>query len=111
MSYAIRYRERALSYWADGHSKRATAEVFKVSPTTLQKWKSRLNETGTLTPKKRCETWRKIEPDKLRQYNEEHPNAYLKEIGEAFGCSDTAVSKALKRLKITRKKNNNLQGD
>jgi hypothetical protein len=32
------------------------------------------------------------------------PDAYLKETGEAFGCSGTAVFKALKRLKITRKK-------
>jgi len=31
-------------------------------------------------------------------------DAYLKEIGKAIGCSDTAVQKAFKRLGITRKK-------
>ena len=111
MSYDIKYRQRAIEYWQEGHSKKETAEVFKVSPTTLHTWKSQLKETGTLSPKKRTETWRKIDPEKLKQYNDEHPDAYLKEIAEEFGCSDTAVRKAFKRLKITRKKNHTLQGD
>jgi transposase len=111
MSYEIKYRQRAIEYWQEGHSKRATAEVFKVSPTTLQTWKFQLNETGTLAPKKRKETWRKIDPEKLNRYNNEHPDAYLKEIADEFGCSDVAVLKALKRLKITRKKNGAVQGN
>lgn len=110
MSYDIKYRQRAIEYWQDGHSKRATAEVFKVSATTLQTWKSQLNETGTLAPKKRKETWRKIDPEKLNRYNNEHPDAYLKEIADEFGCSSVAALKALKRLKITRKKNYAVQG-
>ena len=111
MSYDIKYRRRAIEYWNDGHSKKETAEVFKVSATTLQKWKSQLKETGTLAPKGRRETWRKINPEELKQYNNEHPDAYLKEIAEEFGCSDTAIRKAFKRLKISRKKNYHLQGN
>ncbi|MDR1409357.1 MAG: helix-turn-helix domain containing protein [Oscillospiraceae bacterium] len=79
MSYDVKYRRRAIEYWSDGHSKRATAQVFKVSPSTLQKWKSQLKETGDLKPKKRRETWRKIEPTRLREYVEQHPDAFLKE--------------------------------
>ncbi|EJF41052.1 transposase [Clostridium sp. MSTE9] len=111
MSYDIKYRRRAIDYWNEGHSKRATAEVFKVSASTLQAWKSQLKETGKLGPKKRRETWRKIEPAKLLKYLEQNPDAYLKEIAEEFGCSDVAVFKALRRLKISRKKNYPLQGD
>ena len=110
MSYDIKYRQRAIEYWQDGHSKKATAEVFKVSPTTLQTWKSQLKETGSLAPKKRVETWRKIDPRKLRKYNEEHPDAYLKDIAEEFHCVISAVEKALKRLKISRKKNAGIPG-
>ena len=110
MSYDKKYRQRAIEYWQDGHSKRGTAEVFKVSASTLQKWKSQLKETGTLAAKKRVETWRKIEPKKLEEYNKEHPDAYLKEMAEEFSCSEAAVRKAFKRLKITRKKNYYLQG-
>lgn len=110
MSYDIRFRRRALEYWNDGHSKRETAEVFKLSTFTLQQWKNRLNETGDLKPKERCKTWKKIEPAKLKEYIAQHPDAYLKEIGEAFGCSDVAILKALKRLRISRKKNNSFSG-
>jgi len=108
MSYDIKYRQRAIEYWNDGHSKAETAAVFKVGTTTLQKWKSQLNETGTLAPKKRKETWRKINPDELRKFVEENPDAYQHEIASHFRVRLFAVQKALKRLKITRKKNHNL---
>jgi len=111
MIYDIKYRQRAIEYWGEGHSKKETAEVFKVDPSTLHRWKSRLNETGGLEPKKRETTWRKIDPAKLKEYVEQHPDAYLKEMAEAFGCSAVAIFKALKRLKISRKKNNSLQRD
>jgi len=111
MSYDIKYRQRAMSYLSEGNSFRKTAATFKVSTTTLQTWKSQLKETGTLATKKRKETWRKIDPEKLRKYVDEHPDAYQHEIAEAFGVRLYAIQKALKRLKITRKKNHNLQGD
>ena len=95
----------------EGHSYRKTAAVFKVSPSTLQTWKLQLNETGTLAPKQRKGTWRKIDPDKLRRYVEEHPDAYQYEIAAAFEVRLYAIQKALKRLKITRKKNHSLQGN
>ena len=111
MSYDIKYRQRAMSYLDEGNSYRKAAAVFKVSTTTLQKWKSQLNETGTLLPKKRKETWRKIDPDKLSKYVTENPDAYQHEIAAAFGVRLFAIQKALKRLKITRKKNYPLQRD
>jgi transposase len=110
MSYDIKYRQRAIEYWEAGHTKAETASVFKVGTTTLQTWKSKLKETGTLEPMKRSGTWRKIEPKKLKEYLKQHPDAYLKEIAEEFSCSDVAVLKALRRLKISRKKNRSLQG-
>jgi len=110
MSYEIKYRERTIEYLSEGHSYRETAAVFKVSTTTLQKWKSQLNETGTLEPKKRKLTWRKIDPEKLLKFVEEHPDAYQHEMAAAFGVRLFAIQNALKRLKITRKKNYTLQG-
>jgi len=110
MSYDEKLRRRAIDYWNDGHSKAQTAEAFQVSHFTLYKWKNQLKETGALAPKKRRETWRKIEPTRLAAFMEQHPDAYLKEIAEEFGCSDVAVLKALRRLKITRKKNDSFSG-
>jgi transposase len=105
MSYDIKFRQKAISYWQEGHSKQETAAVFGVGTTTLQTWKSQLNETGSLAPKKRKETWRKIDPVKLREFVAENPDAYQHEIAEAFGVRLFAIQKALKRLGITRKKN------
>lgn len=110
MSYDIKLRQRAIEYWEEGHSKRATAAVFKVSATTLQNWKAQLKESGSLEPRKRRETWRKIDPSRLTEYVRQHPDAYLKEIAEEFGCTDVAVLAALRRMKITRKKNDPIQG-
>ena len=110
MSYDIKFRRRAIAYWSEGHSKTETARVFKVSPTALQRWKSQLEKTGDLAPKKRRETWRKIEPARLAKYVSQHPDAYLKEIALEFNCTDVAVLIALRRLKITRKKNGPIQG-
>ena len=111
MSYDIKLRERALEYWAAGHTKAETAAVFKVGTSTLQTWKSQLNESGTLEPKKRKETWRKIDPEKLKAYVSEHPDAYQHEIAAAFGVRLFAIQKALKRLNITRKKNHGIPGN
>jgi transposase len=111
MSYDVKYRRRAIAYWNEGHSKRETAQVFGVNASTLQEWKGKLKETGDLKPKKRKETWRKIEPLRLKEYIEQHPDAYLKEIAQEFGCTDVAVLIALRRLKISRKKNDTVQGN
>ena len=108
MAYDIKFRSRALDYLSEGHTHRETAAVFGISTYTLSKWKSQLKETGTLAPKKRKETWRKIDPERLQKYNEEHADAYLREIAEEFGCSDVALTKAFRRLKISRKKNHNI---
>jgi len=105
MSYDVKFRERALTYWAEGHTKEQTAAVFGVGTSTLQTWKSQLNQTGKLEPKARKTPWRKIDPDKLRAYVAAHPDAYQYEIAAAFGVRLFAIQKALKRLNITRKKN------
>jgi len=111
MAYDIKYRRRAIEYWNDGHSKIATAEVFKVSTSTLQKWKSELKkEPGKLAYKKRKDTWKKIDPVKLKKYVAEHPDAYARETATEFGCSEWAINKAFKRLGITRKKNVGVPG-
>jgi Transposase and inactivated derivatives len=95
---------------SEGHTEKETAATFKVSTATLWKWKNQLKELGELSPKKRKETWRKINPEKLRKYVEDHPDAYQHEIAGAFGVRLYAIQKALKRLGITRKKNHSIQG-
>ena len=47
---------------------------------------------------------KKIISEKLIKYVEEHPDAYLKEIAEVFGCHPSSVLKRLRKLRYAKKK-------
>lgn len=104
MSYSEDFRKRTIEYREEGHTLEETSKTFKVSITTIRKWEKQLSEEGNLKAKIPRRSFKKIDPDKLRKYIEENPDAYLREIAKEFGCCISAVNKALKRLKITRKK-------
>ena len=104
MSYPEKYRERTIEYRQEGHTLEETSKTFKVAISTIRKWEKQWKEKGDLRPKVPTRGSKKIVPDKLRAYVAEHPDAYQREIAEEFHCSQSAVQKALKKLKITRKK-------
>lgn len=104
MSYPTKYRERTIGYRKAGHTLEETHQTFKVSISTIRKWEKQLEEEGNLEKKPLHRSFKKIDPEKLMAYIEEHPDAYQKEIAEEFGCSAVAIHLAMKRLKITRKK-------
>ena len=81
-----------------------TASVFKINISTIIAWKRRDEATGDVKIKVRCPVNKKIIPEKLIKYVEEHPDVYLKEIAEVFGCHPSSVLKRLRKLGITRKK-------
>ncbi len=97
-------RKRTIEYREEGHTLEETRKTFKVSIKTIRTWEKKLKEEGTLAKKPLNRSFKKINPDKLIEYVKEHPDAYLREIAEEFSCSINAISKTLKRLKITRKK-------
>lgn len=105
MSYSEDFRKRVNEYLDEGHTWAQARETFKISMTAINSWRQKYKKTGEVkdAPPRR-KAFKKLDPEKLKAYVQEHPDAYLKEIGEAFGCSDTAVLKAFKRLNITRKK-------
>ena len=80
------------------------AAVFKVNIGTLIGWRKRYRATGDVKMKIRCPVNKKIIPEELIEYVEAHPDAYLKEIAEVFGCHPSSVLKRLRKLCITRKK-------
>ena len=49
-------------------------------------------------------TFRKIDPEGLRVFIANHPDAYLREMAKELHCSISGIRKALKCLGITRKK-------
>ena len=104
MSKSIDLREAAIAYHESGHTIAETAEIFGVGKSTISGWKRKKKETGNLKDKPLNRTYKKIEPERLKRYVKEHPEATQQEMAEEFGCCNQAISKALKRNKITRKK-------
>ena len=104
MAYDEKYRERVLEYLVEGHTQRETAAIFKISRDTLQNWKRMVSQTGSLAIVKRRRKATKLPREELGAYVRAHPDAYLSEIAEHFGCTGPGVSKALRAMKITRKK-------
>lgn len=104
MSYPVIYRKRVIEYRQEGNTLEETGRVFKIAVSTIQGWEKQLKEKGDLENRPLNRTFKKIDPEKLKEYIKEHPDAYIKEIAEVSDCSTTAVQKAFKRLGITRKK-------
>ena len=104
MTYDEKFRQRTLAYWHEGHTLAQTKEVFRVSVTTIYKWENQLKREGHLKKHPVSRSFKKIAPEKLREYVNANPEAYLREIAVIFNCSSTAIRKALKKLNITRKK-------
>ena len=103
MAYSIEFRKLVMDYRKE-HSLRGTSRHFNVAVSTIQDWEKLLCENGNLCPVKPNRQPKKLPPDELKKYIQEHPDAYQSEIAEVFGCAQSAVNKALKRLHITRKK-------
>ena len=110
MSYPKKYRERTIEYRQAGHTLEETHQTFKVSRSTIQIWEKQLEEMGYLGKKELHRSYRKIDPERLKAYVSEHPDAYQSEMAEAFGCSESGIRYALRRQKLTRKKDNAVRG-
>ena len=104
MSKSKDLREAAVKYRLSNHTLEETAEVFGVSKSAVSSWVQKYKETGDLSNKPLNRGFKKIDPEKLIEYVQKHPDATQKEMSEYFSCSVTAIWKALKRYGITRKK-------
>ena len=104
MAYSTDLRKKVMEYLGRGHSQREAKKVFGVGLSAINSWHQQYQATGSLKPKYPRSRNRKLDIKNLQAYVNEHPDAYLKEIGEFFDCSDVAVFYALRRFGITRKK-------
>jgi transposase len=85
--------------------------IFSISRETLSRWVNLHKKKGTLedSPRNPYKV-RKIDSEALIQALEKTPDATLKELAEEFDCWPHAIHRRLKKLGITRKKNNPLCG-
>jgi transposase len=105
MTYSVDFREAVLAYKQKDHTLKQVCETFSISQQTYCNWLSQKQKTGNLKPKKHGPRKRKIDPQQLRQYINNHPDAYLKELAQHFNTKTSSMHVALVKLKITRKKN------
>jgi transposase len=105
MAYSKDFRKRAIEYIEEGHTGKELYEAFKIYPSEVNKWKKLLKEKGSLEPQYKKTRVGKIDAEKLAVAAEEKPEAYLREHAKAFKCTKQAVHYALKRLRVSNKKN------
>ena len=104
VAYSKDLRERVLDYIEERHTRQQAADLFKVSLISIYRWQRRKRAKESLAPKVRASKPRKLDYEKLKAYVKSVPEATLKEYGEEFQVSGTSIFHALKKLKITRKK-------
>jgi len=97
-------REKVLSYIDNGGTVSEACDLFEVSDSSIHRWKRKKKATGTVDAKPRATGSYKLDEDKLQAYISSHQDLYLIEIASHFGVTVSCISKALSRLKITRKK-------
>jgi transposase len=104
LSHCEDIRKAALSYVDEGGLIKHAVKIYKISRSSFQRWRNKLNETGTVEIEKRIVEPYKLKDDALKDFINLNPDAYISEIAEHFEVSTGCVSTALKRLNITRKK-------
>jgi putative transposase len=107
--YSKDLRERVVDYVERGNSKVEASRVFKVCRRTIYYWLKLKKTRGNLLHRKPLGVHSTIDENKLRAYLEVNSDAYLYELAEIFNVSSVAIFNALKRYKISYKKNTSLR--
>jgi len=104
MAYENKFKKRTVEYHLEGNSTRKTAKIFDISPSTLNTWLKEYREHGDFTVKPKPANNTKLTEEALLTYFKDNDDSYQAETAKHFGVSQSGVSRALKRLKISRKK-------
>jgi len=102
MAYSLDLRKRVVDYVENGGGITKAAALFKVGRATIYRWLGREDLQASKVEHRE----RKIDWEALRKDVEENPEARLIERARKFGVRASAISYALKKMKITRKKKN-----
>ena len=106
MTYGVDLRKRVVEFVNEGGSKAEAARRFKVSRWCVYNWCDR----PCLAPERtKTVVYVKVSDHDLKAHVAEHPDAYQKERAVELGVSNQTISRRLRALKISRKKNDTLQ--
>ncbi|MCI7678494.1 MAG: IS630 family transposase [Streptococcus orisratti] len=107
MAYSLDFRKKVLAYCKRTGSITEASDVFQISRNTIYGWLKLKEKTGNLNHQAKGTKPRKVDRDRLNNYLNDHPDAYLTEIASEFDCHPTAIHYALKAMGYTRKKRTN----
>jgi len=110
MAYSHDLRLCALHLMSEGQTVEQVSFVLNIGTATLWRWRKRHREGSLETRYGSNRNACKIDEAQLVAYIDAHPDAYQREIGEAFGVTQPCIHAALRRLKITRKKRHPVTG-
>jgi transposase len=109
MAYSKDLRQRVIKFIRQGGSKAEAARRFEVGVWTVHAWIRRGNDQTPHKPGPRDAN--KIDMKKLAgMVGERGTDLMLKDIAKEFRVHESAVSKAMKRLGVSRKKNHAVRG-
>ena len=100
MTYSADFRAQVIkSVKSKDMSIREACTFYNISKTALQRWLKNpsIKQTRNKPPSK-------IPNDVLLKDVEQHPDDYMYERAQRFGCSKSGIEAALKRLGISQKK-------
>jgi transposase len=104
MSYSKDIRQLVVSYVVSGGSKAEAARRFGVSRGRVYSWLG-LGKTLSTGLKPGPKKNSKLNEAALQAAIAARPDVRLKELGRQFGVHESTVSYALKRLRVSHKKN------
>jgi len=101
MAYSLDFRKRIIKI-KEGQNLtfQTTSDLFGVSIRTLFNWSNRIEPKTT-----RNKPATKVDMGKLKEDVKKYPDAFQHERAERFSVCTSAIFYALKRLKISYKKN------
>ena len=100
MSYSIDLRKRVVDYVENGGRIAQATGLFQVGRATIYRWLGRTDLRATQVKRRK----RKLDWQALENDVKENPDARLIDRAKKFGVRPSAISYALKEMKITRKK-------
>ncbi len=100
MPYSLDLRKAIVDYVEQGGSITKAAKLYKVSRATIYRWLGRED----LEPTQVEHRHRKLDWEALEKDVAAHPDERLKDRAKKFGVRPSAISYALKKIKINRKK-------
>ena len=108
MAYPVEMKQKVLELVSSLNSMNKVSILVDIPYNTISSWKKKVDNGESLEPQSGGVRRLKIDREKLKDYVDKNPDAYLREIAEEFNCSDSAIHYALKSIGYTLKKKRQL---